>query len=330
MKKLLFPLLVIILFSCESIKKDKSLLPSSSGKYGEVLIVVDTVFEKAKTGTAINKIFFQAVEGLPQQEYQFRASTVPPKGFKSILRQSRNILKLNIKKNLKTKIEVVRNVWAKNQLMIQINAATDSDASRILTKNKQTIRNYFNEEEVKRLQGYFKKNNQENLSNALSERIGVNMVIPKGFVKMEDKDNGIWFKMEKKVGQHQIIQGLIAYTTPYNTDSIFINSYFIEQRDLFCSEFVQGSRESSFMNVYSEFNPIQKEVNLNGLYTVEYRGLWNMKNDFMGGPYVHYTFVDEENSRVINLDGFVYAPKFNKREYLRELEALLKTAKLNS
>ena len=55
-----------------------------------------------------------------------------------------------------------------------------------------------------------------------------------------------------------------------------------------------------------------------------------MKNDFMGGPYVHYTFVDEENSRVINLDGFVYAPKFNKREYLRELEALLKTAKLNS
>jgi hypothetical protein len=329
MKKLLFPLLVIILFSCESMEKDKSLLPLSSGKYGEVLIVVDTVFENAKTGKAIEKIFFQAVDGLPQQEYQFRASTVPPKGFKSILKQSRNILKLNIKKGLKTDIKIVKNVWAKNQLMIQISAANDSDAARILTKNKQTIRNYFNEEEVSRLQGYYKKNNQGKLSETLKKSFGIEMTIPKGFVKMEEKNNGVWFKLEKTIGQHQIIQGIVVYTTPYDSDSVFTNEYFIKNRDIFSSEFIQGSRDNSFMVVYSELKPIQKEINLNGLYTIEYRGLWNMKNDFMGGPYIHYTFVDEANSRVVNLDGFVYAPKFDKREYLREVEALLKTAKLS-
>jgi hypothetical protein len=55
-----------------------------------------------------------------------------------------------------------------------------------------------------------------------------------------------------------------------------------------------------------------------------------MENDFMGGPFLHYTLVDEKNNRVIELDAFVFAPKFDKREYLRELEAIVKTVRIVS
>lgn len=318
----------MVFFSCENIKKDNELLPSSSGKYGEVLVVVDSTYENGKTGEAIDKIFFQAMPGLPQQEYQFRASTVPSNAFKSILQRSRNILKLNIKKTNKTNIKIVKDVWAKDQLMIQISAASDEDAARILKKNTETIRNYFNEEEVARLQGYFSKNNQTALVDSLKANKHIEITIPKGFVKMQEKENGVWYKMEKRVGQHQIIQGVSIYTTPYTSDSVFKSAYLIKNRDSFCSDFIQGSRDSSYMQVYSEFVPLEKEINLNGVYSIEYRGLWNMKNDFMGGPFIHYTLVDEKRNRVVNLDGFVYAPKFNKREYLREVEAILKSVKV--
>lgn len=319
---------IATLFACESIKKDKSLLPSSSGKYGEVLIVVDSLYENGKTGEEIEKIFFQEVVGLPQQEAQFRASTVSFKGFKSILKQSRNLLKINIKKSLKTDVKILNDIWAKDQLMIQIDAPDDESAARVLKKNKQTIRNYFNEEEVSRLKLNFKKNNQKELVEGLKKDFGLGILLPKGFVKMQQKDIGVWYKMEKKVGQHQIIQGVSVYTEPYDSDSVFTNGYFIEKRNSFCADFIQGSRDSSYMAVYVEFEPSTKEINLNGIYTIEYRGLWNMKNDFMGGPYLHYTLVDESNNRVIHLDGFVFAPKFNKREYLRELEAILTSVKL--
>lgn len=328
MRLLLLITSIATLFACESLKKDKTLLPSSSGKYGEVLIVVDTLYEKGLTGKAIEKIFFQEVVGLPQQEAQFRASTVSFKGFKSILKQSRNILKVNIKKNLKTDVKILNNVWAKNQLMIQIDAPNDKDAARVLLKNKQTIRNYFNEEEVTRLKSYFKKNNQKVLVDELKEDFGLSLLLPEGFVKMQKKEGGVWYKLEKKVGQHQIIQGVSIYSEPYDSDSVFTAKYFINKRNRFCADYIQGARDSSYMTVYEEFEPSTKEINLNGLYTMEYRGLWNMKNDFMGGPYLHYTFVDELNSRVIHLDGFVFAPKFNKREYLRELEAILTSVKL--
>lgn len=328
MRVCLYIATILILFSCENIKRDQELLPPSSGKYGEVLIVIDTVYENGKSGEAINKIFFQALDGLPQQESQFRASTVPSRAFKSILQRSRNILKLNIKKTNKTDVKIVRDVWAKNQLMIQISASTDEDAARVLMKNLETIRNYFNEEEVSRLQGYFKKNNQKVLTDSLIEKKHIEITIPTGFVKMQEKEQGVWYKIEKKVGQHQIIQGILIYTLPYSSDSVFSSNYLINNRDKFCSDFIQGTRDSSYMQVYSEFAPLEKEINLNGIYSIEYRGLWNMKNDFMGGPFVHYTLVDEKRNRVINLDGFVFAPKFNKREYLREVEAILKTVKI--
>ena len=79
------------------------------------------------------------------------------------------------------------------------------------------------------------------------------------------------------------------------------------------------------MESYQEYIPNQKEVSLNGVYLNELRGLWQMKGDFMGGAFVNYSMVDEKRNRVISLDGYVYCPKFDKREYLREQEALIKT-----
>jgi len=76
---------------------------------------------------------------------------------------------------------------------------------------------------------------------------------------------------------------------------------------------------------YSEYTPVEREINLKGLYAKELRGLWQMEGAFMGGPYLSYSLVDEKNNRVITIDSYVYSPKFDKREYLREMEALALT-----
>jgi hypothetical protein len=63
-------------------------------------------------------------------------------------------------------------------------------------------------------------------------------------------------------------------------------------------------------------------------YTFEMRGLWKVENEFMGGPFISYSVLDQEKSKILHLYGFVYAPKLNKRNYIRQLDAILRTAKL--
>ena len=308
---------------------DKSSLPSSSGKFGEVLVVVDTFYENRQTGIVLDKIFSEPLVGMPQAEGQFRASTVPAKAFKSILKRSRNVLKLSIGKGKRTAINIEEDVWAKDQLMIQITAASDTDAARILSKNVQTIRDYYNVRELERLKKQIKGKPLKEIMDSISKQYQIEMVIPPGFVQMAKNDNGFWLKKEKSIGLHQIMQGVCVFIRPYNSDSVFSNESMIVNRNAFTKEMIQGTPDSSYMAVYEEYRPATKEVNLNGTYALEYRGLWYMLKDFMGGPFLHYTVVDEKNNRVVELDAFVFAPKFDKREYLRELEAVLKTVSVN-
>jgi hypothetical protein len=63
-------------------------------------------------------------------------------------------------------------------------------------------------------------------------------------------------------------------------------------------------------------------------YAIEVRGLWDLENDFMGGPFISYTFLDEKNNRVVTLDGYIYYPNETKRTHLRELEAIFHSLKM--
>jgi len=318
-------------YSCDFIEHaEEMVLPSSSGKYGEVLVVIDTIHEKSKSGKILKQIFYKEIDALPQKEPMFRMATVVPNDFKSILKRSRNILIVTIGEGNKNSIIINEDVWAKDQMLIEVNASTDEKASEILAKNTIAIQNYFNDKEIQRLQEQYSIKPDRKLSEIIEKRFDLKILLPPAFVMMDSSGNGLWLKKEKQIGEHTLLQGLIIYELPYESDSTFSNNQMIKSRNDFCKTHIQGGREDSYMSVYEEFNPIKEEVNLNELYAVSYRGLWNMKNDFMGGPFVHYTFVDVERQRVIHADGFVYAPKFNKREYLRELKAILKTIKLKN
>jgi hypothetical protein len=49
-----------------------------------------------------------------------------------------------------------------------------------------------------------------------------------------------------------------------------------------------------------------------------------MKNgEHMGGPFVMLTRVDEMNMQIITIEGFVFAPKYDKRNPIRQIDAML-------
>ena len=61
-------------------------------------------------------------------------------------------------------------------------------------------------------------------------------------------------------------------------------------------------------------------------YTIKTEGLWKLEGDFMGGPFVSYTLLDTRHNKIITIDGFLYAPSDTKRDLMRQVEAVIKTA----
>lgn len=63
------------------------------------------------------------------------------------------------------------------------------------------------------------------------------------------------------------------------------------------------------MTTAEVYEPDLRTFRLEGRLWIELRGFWDVKNDFMGGPFVSYTTVDTTTDRVFTVDCYVYSPK---------------------
>tara|TARA_B100000809_G_scaffold251192_1_gene284432 strand:- start:2766 stop:3758 length:993 start_codon:yes stop_codon:yes gene_type:complete len=310
-------------FSCDEI--NERVLPSSTGKAGDLLIVMDSVYYNHSAGDAVKKTFSQEQDGLPQPEPLFNIIQVPQRSFARIFHPMRNIIMVNVEKEAKIKLTVRKDVWAESQLVVTITAPTGKIAAETITKNAGALLDYFNNKEIARLHAKFRVNANSKNSQLINEKFGLSLNLDELYTVAQEAEDFMWLRKDKTAGGHQISQNIMIYTYPYVSDSTFDVGQLVEKRNYYTKKYIVGSNEGSYMLSYKEYVPIQKEVSLNGVYVNELRGLWYMHRDFMGGPFINYSLVDEKNNRVICIDGYVYSPKFDKREFLREQEALIKT-----
>ena len=84
------------------------------------------------------------------------------------------------------------------------------------------------------------------------------------------------------------------------------------------------------MTTEKQFEQTQNVLKHNGNYASEMRGLWKLEGDFMGGPYVSLSELDAANQRIITAYAFVYAPSKDKRNFIRQMEAMIYSLKLNN
>jgi hypothetical protein len=121
--------------------------------------------------------------------------------------------------------------------------------------------------------------------------------------------------------------GILIYEEPYTDTSAFAADYILAARDSLSSIHIPGPSEGSYMILAKEvIEPVFTRIDdFPTGFAVETRGLWMVKNDFMGGPYISFTFVDPKLERVITLDGYVYNPSDLKRNFIRQLESIFHT-----
>lgn len=308
---------VLFLFACETPVMP---LPGTTGKAGELVIVMDDVHWDSESGDTVHAVLTESVYGLPQPEPLFDAVHIRSEAFSKIFQTHRNILICNIGSGYKTAIEVRADVWSTPQLVIEITAPDAAEFMRIFNANRTRIADYFSKKEEERNRNSYSKQPEREVANALLETFGINMPVPKGFSVISKKENFLWLRYDTK----DINQSILVYTEPYARQNTFSKEGMIEVMDSVCKVNVPASVPNSYMKTFLEYPPVMRETSIRDVYASEVRGLWYAEGDIMGGPFICYAMLDEPRNRVIYLHGFVFAPAVDKRNLVVQLRSILK------
>lgn len=304
--------------SCKN--SGKPLLPNVSGKAGEIIVIMDRANWESNLGSQTRDILTADYPFLPQKEPTFTLSNVAPSNFENLFKIHRNILLYNIDPDARKCGVVYRNdVWAAPQMVIQITAPSSDSASTILAENAERIVNSIEQAERDRIITNAKRYPAEGVAPVVKEMTGGSPSFPMGYRVRKKTDDFIWISDDKQY----TIQGVFVYKYPAEEVENFTEQSIIAHRNQFLKENVPGMFDNTYMITNEVATPEVKFIRFRGRQFSETRGLWEVYGDFMGGPFVSHSFYSQDGKSIIVLDGFVYAPKYDKRQYLRQVEAIL-------
>jgi hypothetical protein len=118
-----------------------------------------------------------------------------------------------------------------------------------------------------------------------------------------------------------------VYSLPLDEQNSIADS-IIPMRDAIGEKYIPGSKEGMYMITEAAYTPFTIETEIEEKMAYETRGKWEVKNDFMAGPFLNYAIVDKEHDRLLVVEGFTYAPSVDKRNFLLELEAIAKSVQI--
>jgi hypothetical protein len=298
-----------------------------TGKAGELIVVIADAYWNGDPGKQLRDNLAQDHVALPQDEPLFDLIKVPPEAFTTIFKTTRNIIQTKIASTVdSTGVFYKKDVWAQPQSVVIVQARNAEEFKKLFDEDKDRIMGFFLQAERERLKGNYAKYYEKAIYNVLDRDFNFTMKVPPGFQIAGQKKDFLWLRYETP----EISQGIIIYTFPYVSDSTFTVNYLVHVRDSVLKANIPGPADGSYMATEKRVDQVFNVREYNGNYASEMRGLWRLINDYMGGPYISLAVLDAANQRVIVAFGYVYAPSKDKRNFLRQVEAMIYSLKLNN
>ena len=306
----------------KEIKKARSV-----GGTSEVLLITQNENQwNGQMGQAVRDFFEQEQYGLPQPEKNFKVAHINIDAFNDMFKKHRNLIIGKINNEIENPlIETQKNWMSEPQYVIRITAPSEESWIKIFESQKDELKLMFDQNERERFQEFFRPTTDTKIVSQLKKQFGVTMNVPEGYFIGIDKDNFMWIRKETDV----MSMAFLIYELPYKSTSDLDPENIIRVRDSIVNKYIPGPTDGSYMTTDKEFiTPTSKTLpDFPAGYAVETRGLWNVVGDFMAGPFVSYSIVNPENTKIVTAEGWIYYPNKDKRDLLRQQESILYSLK---
>jgi len=314
----LFLLLSFFLISCFKGEKQNDTV---SGKTNTISIIIDDQLWYGEVGDSIRNKFASPVLGLTQEEPLFTINQYPARLLEGFVTDSRSIIV--VKKTASEKFEIIRSkALPHNTFRIYGKSVDDIICS--IELNSPEIIKQIHDAEINKVQ----EDNSKSLLNpaVIKNKFHIDLQIPTGYEYMLHKKNFIWLKKE-------IISGntsLLMYQIPlhnFQKKKDIVNS-IVRMRDSI-GRYIKGREPNTRMITSEAYAPYFSKIILNNRDAFETKGTWELKNDFMAGPFINYAIVDKTYNRLLVIEGFCYSPSNQERDLMLDLEAIIKSVKID-
>jgi hypothetical protein len=277
-----------------------------------------------EVGDELREFIGKPLVGLPQPETIFSVGQVSPQGFGGVMNKSRNIL--IVEESDKDGFSIKNNMYAEPQTIIYVTAKDEKGLLAQLKKYEKQIIKIFKDSEIKVLQNNFSQEKLDDASFKTFTQLGISMTIPNSYREVDDTGEFLWLRQHllSGIAKGDGTNNILVYSLPLQDENSIFN-HILSVRDSIGKKYIPGSREGMYMITEAAYTPVTYSSTISGRKAFETRGKWEVKNDFMAGPFLNYTVIDKENNRVLVVEGFTYAPSVNKREFVFELEAIAKS-----
>ena len=322
MKALYSVLICVLLLACGDKKEaDKSIyLPASNGNLNSISVVADNLVWEGGVGERVRDIFAAPLDGLPTEEPLFNMRQIPTQVFDGFAARSRIVLKIE-KGEIEATTKIVTDAFAKPQTVAVVGGKTDKEIIAQLEENRDKIIDAFTKEEVK------EKQRRINLSllddTKMENKLGITINIPSVYRISKADDDFFWVR--KNLSNSKTME-LMFFEVPLETiskgDSTIVD--IVKMRDEITKSKIPGE-DGIYMAVEDAYAPSMFKTIIDNKPAYEIRGMWEMKGYTMAGPFITYAIEDKINNRYLIADGYVYAPSLEKRDYIFELESIIKS-----
>ena len=313
----LFLLFSCLFFSCT--KKSDNSPRKATGKINTISVIIDDQLWNGEVGDSIRNKFASPVIGLTEEEPLFTINQYPAKLMEGFMTDGRTIIV--IKKEEKNEFLIKKNQYASPQNVFHISGKTSAGILKIIEINAPKIIQTIKETEITENQ----RINSQSLLNTktITNKFHIFLKIPKGYFYVLQENNFVWLKKEITSGNNSILIYQVPISSIKKEPNAIAN--IIKMRDSIGNLYISGTEPNTRMITEEGYAPYLFKIKLDGKETYETKGTWELKNDFMSGPFINYAIVDEEHDRILVLEGFCYSPSKEERDLVHELESIIKS-----
>ena len=316
----------LLLGACHSRENQALVKKSSSGKTQEMILAADRGLYTGATKELIDSIFRAPQAGLPQPEPRFSVVTIPVSSLENtqMFQMHRNIVLCDINEGNPDKLYIHHDKWASPQVFVDIAASSEASLCDLLRRYSDRIINELYAAEYRRMAGVFYRDRNVDLMKRVEKKFGFTLNVPQEFTIAKDDDGFVWLMKRTK----DFDLNVLVHVEPYRDEQQFSTVKILNRLDTTMRRNVPGPAEGSYMGTERRVDILTNVVDFEGAkYAIESRGQWRLFGDFMGGPFVNYTLLSPDGIQLVELTGFVYCPRFDKRDYLMQVDGICRSLK---
>ncbi len=317
---------MMLVVGCNSPENKALTKKSSSGKTQEVLLAANKGLYTGATKELIDSIFREPQQGLPQPEPRFSVVTIPVSSLENtqMFQMHRNIVLCDVKEGNPDKLYIHHDNWAEPQVFIDVAASSEASLCDLLRKHADRIVSELYKTEYRRMANVFYRDRNVELMKRVEQKFGFTLNVGKEFSIAKEDDGFAWIMKRTK----DFDLNVLVHVEPYRDQHQFDAEKILNRLDTVMRRNVPGPAEGSYMGTERRADIVSRVVDFEGAkYAVESRGQWRLFGDFMGGPFVSYALLSPDGTQVVELTGFVYCPRFDKRDYLMQVDGICRSIK---